>query len=432
MLESIVVLKPRDQWREGVRPEDIVREMESSLDLPGVQEAITMPIRARVDMLTTGIRTPVGVKVLGTDLQAIEQAGRAIENALRSVPGTRSVYAERQLAGVFVEVRPRRADLLRLGASVDDVMDVVDLGLSGMPVGRIVLGRERYGLIARFGRDFRADEEGIGRLPVRTQSGTVPLSSVADVVRTPGPAMLIDEGGQLAAYVYVDPGERDLGRYVDDARAAVAGLALPQGVSLKWTGQQEFLERAQARMGWMVPITIGLVFLLTWLALRTIGETTLVLLTLPFSVLGGIWFLALAGYNVSIATWVALIALIGVGAETGTVLAVYMDVGLRDALRRGEDLTPSRLAAIAADSSSLRLRGLVLAIAMNLFGLLPILMSRGVGSDLARRMAGPMFGGLLSLTFMTALVLPAGWVLWRRGQLRRGTLVASLDRSRVA
>jgi Cu(I)/Ag(I) efflux system membrane protein CusA/SilA len=390
-----------------------------------------MPIKARVDMLTTGIRTPVGVKVLGTDLEAIDEAAQRIEMALRGVSGTRSVYAERQRAAVLVDVVPRRDDLLRHGANVDDVLDVVDLGLGGMPLGRIYDGRERYSLIARFGRDFRGDETDLLRIPVATPLGTVPLANLADVHRTPGPAMLVDEGGLLAAYVYVDPGERDLGGYVEEARVVVDGLGLPDDLRIVWTGQAEFLERAEARMRVMVPVTIALVFLLTWMSFRTVGETTIVLLTLPFSVLGSVWFLWLAGYNLSIAGWVAMIALIGVGAETGTVLAVYLDLGVKEALRAGETLTAARLAEVAADSAAGRMRGVVLAIAMNLLGLLPVLFSDGVGADMARRMAGPMFGGLLSLTFMTGLVLPALWVIWRRGQLRRGTLEASLALSRA-
>lgn len=431
MFETIVTLKPQDQWREGLTPEGLVAEMEAALQLPGVQNAFTMPIKARVDMLSTGIRTPVGVKVLGADLDAIDDAAQRIEAALRKVDGTRSVYAERQRAAVLMDITPRRDDLLRYGAVVDDVLDVVDLGLGGMPLGRLYDGRERYSIIGRFGRDFRADEEGIRRLPVRTSQGLVPLGDLADVTRRPGPAMLVDEGGLLAAYIYVDPGERDLGGYVTDARAAVAALGLPSDLRIRWTGQYEFLERAQARMAWMVPLTLGLVFLLTWLAFRSVAETAIVLVTLPFAVLGSVWFLAAADYNLSIAVWVALIALIGVGAETGTVLAIYLDLGVKDALARGETLTPVRLAEVAADSAAGRMRGTVLAIAMNLVGLLPVIFSRGVGSDLSRRMAGPMLGGLLTLAFMTSLVLPALWTLWRTRQLQRGTLAASLGRSRA-
>lgn len=431
MIETIITLKPRAQWRDGVTPESLVRELEQAVDFPGLQNAFTMPIKARVDMLTTGIRTPVGVKVLGADLAAIDEAAQRIEMALRGVPGTRSVYAERQRAAVLVDVSPRRDDLLRYGAVVDDVLDVVDMGLGGMSLGRVFDGRARYTLIGRFGRDFRADEDGIRRLPVRTALGLVPLGALADVTRKPGPAMLVDEGGLLAAYIYVDPGERDLGGYVDEAKAAVEALNLSTDLRIRWTGQYEFLERAQQRMTWMVPITIALVFLLTWLAFRSVAETAIVLVTLPFAVLGSIWFLAAAGYNLSIAVWVALIALIGVGAETGTVLAVYLDLGVKEALAAGETLTPQRLAEVAADSAAGRMRGMVLAIAMNLFGLLPVLFSTGVGSDLSRRMAGPMFGGLLTLAFMTSLVLPALWTIWRRWQLRRGTLEASLGRSRA-
>lgn len=426
MFETIITLKPRDEWRPGVTVDDIIAEMEAGMDYPGVQNAFTMPIKARVDMLTTGIRTPVGLKVLGDDLQTINDAGERIEAALREVPGTRSVYAERQLAAVFVEVVPRRDDVLRYGAATDDVLDVVEMGLGGMPVGRIFDGRERYSLIARFGRDFRADEEGIRSLPVATALGVVPLGALADVNRVPGPAMLIDEGGRLAGYIYVDPGRRDLGGYVDEARKVVESLGLDPSLQIQWTGQYEFLERAQQRLAIMAPITLVLVFLLVYLSFRTIGETSIVLLTLPFSVLGSIWFLAAANYDLSIASWVAMIALIGVGAEVGMVLSVYLDLGVKRALEKGEVLTPARLAEVAADSAAGRMRGMVLAISMNLFGLLPVLFSQGVGSDMARRMAGPMFGGLLTLTFMTALVLPAMWVLWRTRQLRKGTLAASL------
>jgi Cu(I)/Ag(I) efflux system membrane protein CusA/SilA len=431
MIETVVTLRPQEQWRPGVTPEALVREMEARLQFPGLQNAFTMPIKARVDMLTTGIRTPVGVKVLGTDLAQIDEAAQRIEMALRGVEGTRSVYAERQRAAVMVDIVPRREDLLRHGAVIDDVLDVVDLGLGGMPIGRVYEGRERYSLIGRFGRDFRQSEEDLRRIPVETPLGTVPLGNLADVQRRPGPAMLVDEGGLLAAYVYVDPGERDLGGYVDEAREVVAALGLPEELRIHWTGQYEFLERAQKRMAYMVPLTVGLVFLLTWMAFRTVGETAIVLMTLPFAVLGSIWFLALAGYHLSIAVWVAMIALIGVGAETGTVLAVYLDLGVKEALARGEVLTPQRLAEVAADSAAGRMRGMVLAIAMNLIGLLPVLFSSGVGSDLTRRMAGPMFGGLLTLAFMTSLVLPALWTLWRTYQLRNGTLAASLARSKA-
>lgn len=431
MIETVITLKPRDQWREGVTPESLVAEMEEAVRFPGLQNAFTMPIKARVDMLTTGIRTPVGVKVLGGDLAAIDDAAQRIELALRQVPGTRSVYAERQRAAVLVDVTPRREDLLRYGAVVDDVLDVVDLGLGGMPVGRVFDGRQRYTVIGRFGRDFRASEEDLLRLPVRTSLGLVPLGNLADVTRRPGPAMLVDEGGLLAAYVYVDPGARDLGGYVDEAKAVVEALNLPEDVRIRWTGQYEFLERAQRRMGWMVPITLGLVFGLTWLAFRSVAETAIVLVTLPFAVLGSVWFLAVANYNLSIAVWVALIALVGVGAETGTVLAVYLDLGVKEAIERGESLTPARLAEVAAESAAGRMRGTVLAISMNLFGLLPVIFSRGVGSDLSRRMAGPMLGGLLTLAFMTSLVLPALWTIWRTRQLRKGTLEASLGRSQA-
>jgi Cu(I)/Ag(I) efflux system membrane protein CusA/SilA len=431
MIETILTLKPQDEWRPGVTPESLVHEMEAKLEFPGVQNAFTMPIKARVDMLTTGIRTPVGVKVLGKDLAEIDEAAQKIEMTLRDIEGTRSVYAERQRAAVFMDITPRRDDLLRYGAVIDDVLDVIDLGLSGMPIGRVYEGRERYSLIARFGRDFRADEDGVMRLPVSTPMGIVPLGSVADVERKPGPAMLVDEGGLLAAYIYVDPGDRDLGGYVDEAKKLVETLGLPDDLKIRWTGQYEFLERAQKRMAIMVPVTVLLVFLLTYMAFRTVGETAIVLLTLPFAVLGSIWFLAAAGYNLSIAAWVSMIALIGIGAETGTVLAVYLDLGVKEALARGETLTPARLAEVAADSAAGRMRGLVLAIAMNVLGLIPVLFATGVGSDMTRRMAGPMFGGLLTLTFMTSLVLPSLWVLWRTRQLENGTLEASLARSKA-
>jgi len=431
MMETIITLKPRDQWRPGLTPELLVAELEQKLEIPGVQNAFTMPIKARIDMLTTGIRTPVGVKVLGTDLVALEAAAKRIEAALRELPGTRSVYAERQLAAVLVNVTPRRADLARLGAVADDVLDVVDLGLGGMPVGRIYEGRERYSLIARFGRDFRADEAGIEHLPVSTPLGVVPLGAVADVTRSPGAAMLVDEGGKLATYVYVDPGDRDLGGYVDEAKFAVAALGLPGELQVVWTGQYEFLERATAQMQLLVPLTLALTFLLVWLAFRTVGETLVVLATLPFSVLGSVWFLSITGYNLSIAGWVAMLALVGDGAQIGSVLAVYLDLGVKEALARGEILTPRRLAEVAADSAAGRIRGVVMAIAIDTLGLIPVLVATGAGSDLARRMAGPTFGGMLSLTFMTTLVLPALWVTWRTHQLKRGTLGAMLARSKA-
>ncbi|MBM4364801.1 MAG: efflux RND transporter permease subunit [Deltaproteobacteria bacterium] len=422
MFETTVTLQPREAWREGIDYDDIVAELDAALQFPGVQNAITMPIRARVDMLTTGIRTPVGVKVSGDDLAAIEHAARQVEAALRAVPGTRSAYAERQLAGVFVDVQPRRDALLAHGAVVDDVLDVVDIGLGGMSLGKVFDGRARYDLVARFGRDFRGSPEALGQLYADTPAGPTPLSQLADIVTRPGPAMLVDEGGKLAAYVYVDPGDRDIGGYVDEARAVVGALDLPGDIGLTWTGQFEFLERGQARMATIAPVALLLVFLLTWLSLQSVAETAIVLCTLPFSVLGSIWLLGALDYNLSIAAWVAMIALVGVGAEVGTVLAVYLDLGVKEALARGERLTPGRLAEVAAESAAGRMRGMVLALLMNLVGLLPVMFAEGAGADLARRMAGPMLGGLLTLGFMTALVLPALWTIWRTWQLRRGTL----------
>ncbi len=425
MFETTVTLRPRDEWREGVTYDAIVAELDAALQFPGVQNAITMPIRARVDMLTTGIRTPVGVKVAGDDLAAIEAAAQRVEAALRTVPGTRSAYAERQRAGVFVDVQPRRDALLAHGAVVDDVLDVVDIGLGGMSLGKVFDGRARYDLVARYGRDFRSSPEALGQLYADTPLGPTPLSQLADIVTRPGPAMLVDEGGRLAAYVYVDPGSRDIGGYVDEARRVVGALDLPDDIGLTWTGQFEFLERGQARMATIAPVALLLVFLLTWLSFKSAAETAIVLCTLPFSVLGSIWLLAALDYNLSIAAWVAMIALVGVGAEVGTVLAVYLDLGVKEALQRGESLTPSRLAEVAADSAAGRMRGMVLALLMNLVGLLPVMFAEGAGADLARRMAGPMLGGLLTLGFMTALVLPALWTIWRTSQLRRGKLVVS-------
>jgi Cu(I)/Ag(I) efflux system membrane protein CusA/SilA len=459
MVETVVMLKPPDQWplvrRERwysgwapdllrgplgrVWPEEtpetwdeLVAKMSAALQMPGWTQGFTMPIRARVDMLTTGVRTPVGVKVFGRDLAAIEAAGARIEALLRDVPGTRSVLYERSLGGVYVDIVPRRDDLARHGLQVGDLGEFIDLAIGGEPLTATIDGRRRYTVQLRIAGDLRDDLDRLRDLPVAVPgppsaiARTVPLSDLADVGLAEGPPMLRSEAGLLVGYVFVDIEPwRDLGGYVDDARARVdaalaAGeLALAPGMYLGWTGQYEQMQAMEARMRVLIPLTLALVALLLWLQFRDLTEVLIVLLSIPFALVGSAWLLYLLDYRLSTAVWVGVIALVGLAAQTGVVMIVYIDQAFYRRLRAGKIRDLDDIIWAHMEGTVLRVRPKLMTVTSMMLGLVPLLWATGSGADVMKRIAAPMVGGLISSAFLTLELIPVVYTYWRYAQLRR-------------
>ena len=349
MFETIINLKPKAEWRPGVTFTSLKAEMDIALQFPGVSNAWTMPIRARIDMLSTGIRTPVGVKIFGNDLAEMEQVARQVEAVLRAVPGTSSAYAERVIGGYYLEIIPNRATLGRYGLSMSDVQSVVGMALGGEPATTTVEGRERYTVNLRYPRELRSNPRAIATdvmIPM-TNGGAVPLGEVAEVKLTRGATSIRTENGQLAVYIFVDIAGRDLGGYVADAKRAVANeVKFPQGTYVGWSGQFEYLERAEARLKIVVPVTLLIIFLLLYLNFRRLTETLIIMLSLPFAMVGGIWLMWWLGFNLSVAVAVGFIALAGVAAETGVVMLIYLDQAMAELKeerenRAGRSLAPT-------------------------------------------------------------------------------------------
>jgi copper/silver efflux system protein len=506
MFETIVQLKPKRQWRPGMTQERLIAELERRVASPGVQGAWTMPIKARIDMLSTGIRTPIGVKVFGNDLTEITKLNDQLEAVLGKVPGTRSVYAERELGGFFLDFTPDREAIARYGLTVRDVLDVIESSVGGMDVDTTVEGRERYRVNVRYPRELRDNVEALRNVlvPIRalvprsvstgragsasamggpgsasmggpgagmtsggmasspltavlasavapgsTGSGTagagmdassampragagteaaafVPLGDLARIETVMGPPMIKSEMGKLTGWVYVDIEGRDVGSYVDDAKAAVAkAVQVPAGYSIKWTGQYELLERVRARLALILPLTLGLVFVILYLNFRGVTQALIVMLGVPFAAVGAIWFLYTVQFNTSIAVWVGMIALLGIAAETASVMVVYLDEAWKEGRRNDSiDDVHSPIGA-CVEAGSKRVRPLLMTVMTNIFGLLPVLLDDGVGADVAKRIAAPMWGGLVSLTLLTLFVVPAVYVIWRSFALRRSPGVAT-------
>jgi Cu(I)/Ag(I) efflux system membrane protein CusA/SilA len=418
MFETIIQLRPKDEWRAGVTMDSLRAEMDEALQFPGVSNAWTQPIRARIDMLATGIRTPVGVKVFGTDLTTMEGIAREVEAVLRRVPGTTSAYAERVIGGYYLDIVPDRDRLARYGLSIRDVQEVIAIALGAQAVTQTVEGRERYNVALRYPAALRQDPDAIARevqvaLP---GGGTVPLGEVASVERTRGATSIRTENGQLAVYIFVDIAGRDLGGYVAEAQAAVAGeVSLPPGYSLGWSGQFEYLERAKARLTIVVPVTLAVIFLLLFLNFRKLTEALIVMLSLPFALVGGVWLMWVMGFNMSVAVAVGFIALAGVAAETGVIMLIYLNHALEerraDVARAGRTFTRADLDAAIMVGAVERLRPKMMTVATIMAGLMPILWAHGTGSEVMSRIAVPMIGGMASSTVLTLAVIPAVYAL---------------------
>jgi Cu(I)/Ag(I) efflux system membrane protein CusA/SilA len=414
MFETIVNLKPKQQWRPGVTIDSLIAEMDKALQFPGASNAWTMPIKARIDMLSTGIRTPVGVKVIGTDLVEIDRLSKQIERVLKSVPGTSSAYAERTLGGYYLEITPDRAALARYGIKVQDVQDTIAAALGGQTVTTTVEGRQRFTVNMRYPRDLRDSPEKIASdmLVPMPAGGAVPLGEVASVQLTRGPTSIRTENGQLANYVYVDIRDRDLGGYVADAQRAVqAGIQFPPGYYVIWSGQYEYLQRAEARIKIVVPAILVIIFLLLYLNFRSITETLIVMLSLPFALVGGLWLMWWLGFNLSVAVAVGFIALAGVAAETGVVMLIYLNQALADVSGRcvaaSRMLTQEDLRYAIMEGAVERVRPKMMTVVAIMAGLLPIMWSTGTGSEIMQRIAVPMIGGMISSTLLTLIVIPA-------------------------
>jgi len=428
MVETIVNLKPREQWRAGLTVDGLIAEMDKALQFPGVSNAWTMPIKARTDMLATGIRTPVGIKVLGTDLNELDRLARQIEAAVRTVPGTSSAYAERVIGGYYLDVVPDRDALARYGLMVSDVQDTVSSALGGETITTTVEGRERYGVNLRYPRDLRSDPQSIARevLVAMPGGGTVPLGEVAAIKLTRGPTTIRTENGQLAVYVFVDFRDRDLGGYVADAKAAVAAnVRFPPGFYPVWSGQFEYLERAKAKLKVVIPVTLLIIFLLLYLNFRRLTETLIVMLSLPFSLVGGLWLMWWLGFNFSVAVAVGFIALAGVAAETGVIMLIYLDQAMQElhARRRveGAPFTRADLHEAIMRGAVERVRPKMMTVVAIMAGLLPIMWSSGTGSEVMQRIAVPMIGGMISSTVLTLVVIPAVYAWIKGWSLSRGS-----------
>ena len=424
MFETVINLKPEDEWREGMTPDQLVAEMDRALQFPGISNAWTMPIKARTDMLSTGIRTPIGIKVFGPDLEGLERLAREIEAVVRTVPGTTSAFAERVMGGYYLEIEPDRSALARYGLKVGDVQEVIRTGLGAEVVTTTVEGRERYTVNIRYPRTFRSSPQAIATdaLVAMPNGATVPLGQVAKISLAKGPASIRTENAQLVVYIFVDFRDRDIGGYVADAQKAVAEqVRFPQGYYATWSGQFEYLQRAEARMKIVVPVTLMIIFLLLYLNFRRVTETLIVMLALPFALIGGLWFVHALGYNMSVAVAVGFIALAGVAAETGVIMLIYLDHAWAEIKRAcaAEKRDPTRedLARAIMIGAVERVRPKVMTVVAIMAGLLPILWSTGTGSEVMRRIAVPMVGGMVSSTVLTLVVIPAiyglvkGWSL---------------------
>lgn len=421
MIETIINLKPAEEWRDGMTAERLENELDRALRVPGLANSWTMPIKGRIDMLTTGIRTPLGIKIFGNDLNMIQAVGAEIEQALRGVPGTRNVYAERTAGGYYVHFKVKRDAIARYALTVGDVEQVIESAIGGTNISTTIEGRERFPVNVRYSRGFRNSLEDLKRVLVSTEYGQqIPITQLADVRLISGPAVVKSEGSMLVGYVYVDVAGRDLGSYVEEAKRVVADqVDLPKGYYLGWSGQYEYMQRARARLMYVVPLTLLLVVLLLYLNFRSVARTLMVLLSVPFAAVGAIWILYLLEYNLSVAVWVGIIALIGVAAETGVIMITYLDHAYAQRQREGDIRSVHDLIEAAYEGSVKRVRPITMTVASTIMGLLPIMWTQASGADVAKRIAAPMVGGMATTIILTLLVIPAIYIVWRRWELSR-------------
>ena len=445
MFETVINLKPESQWRPGMTVEKLKDEMNDALSIPGVANSFTMPIKARIDMLATGIRTPVGVKVLGPKIEEIERIGLELEHHIKEIPGTRSVYAERVTTGYFLDVDIKRKEVARYGLSVGDVQEVIQSALGGMNLTTTIEGRERYPVNVRYARELRNDVEKMKRILVpvgmvpssaassmgpaspsqsfnstlKTQNSKllqIPLGQLADISVVQGPTAIKSEQGLLASYVYVDFSGRDVGGYVEEARKKVASVKLPEGYRIEWSGEYEYLVKTYERLKFVIPLTLFIIIILIYINTRSMIKTGIVLLSVPFSLVGSFWLLYLLNYNMSIAVWVGIIALAGLDAETGVVMLLYLDLAYEKWKKEGRLSTVQDLKDAIMYGAVQRIRPKLMTVVTD-FGLILVMFSTGAGSDIMKRIAAPMIGGLVTSLLLELLIYPAVYMVWRQRHL---------------
>lgn len=471
MFETVIQLKPQEEWRKvkvkrwysGWAPEwlaailrkiwkderpltweELVNEMDSAMQIPGVVNAWTMPIKARIDMLSTGIRTPIGIKIFGSDLTVIDRIGKKLEEIIRTVPGTRSVYSERTVGGLYLDIIPNRTEAARYGLNVEDVLDIVETAIGGMPIDRTIEGRERYTINVRYSRELRDDVEKLKRILVPVQIGNsgmlnpggsqmnesgatpsvqpkvvqVPLGQLAEIKISQGPPSIKDEDAALTGWVYVDITDRDIGTYVEEAKAVVSEKIakegfLPPGYRIEWTGQYEYMLRVRERLKIVVPITLAIIFVLLYMNFKNVPQTLIILLSIPFAITGSIWMLYLMKFHLSIAVWVGIIALAGLAAQTGTVMIIYLDEAFNLWNSAGKMKTQYDLFEAITYGAVQRVRPKLMTVSMIIIGLVPALWAEGAGAEAIQRIAAPMVGGLITSTILTLEIVPAIYSIWR-------------------
>jgi Cu(I)/Ag(I) efflux system membrane protein CusA/SilA len=421
MIETVINLKPEKQWRPGMTPDKLEAELDRLVRLPGVANAWTMPIKARVDMLSTGIRTPVGIKIFGPKLDSINDIGSQIEGAIGSVRGTRNVFSERVTGGYYVDFKVKRDQIARYGLTVEDVEMAIESAIGGNNVTTTIEGRERFPVNVRYQRAFRSDVSTLRRTLIATPGGAqIPMEQVANIELTTGPTVVRTEQGQLLGYVYVDVADRDIGGYVDEAKRVVGKMVkLPEGYTLEWSGQYEYMQRAKERLKIVVPITLLIVIVLLYFNTRNVTKIAIVLLAVPFSLVGAFWLLSILGYNLSVAVWVGIIALAGVDAETGVVMLLYLDHAYDKFKGEGRMNNLQDLQAAVEDGAVKRIRPKMMTVMAILMGLLPIMWSHGAGADVMKRIAAPMVGGVITSFILELLIYPVIFTIWKwRSEVR--------------
>jgi len=418
MIETFIQLKPRDQWREGVTTEALKKELDALVKIPGLTNAWVMPIKTRIDMLATGIKTPVGIKVAGPDLKQIEKIGRRLEQVLKDVPGTASVYSERVAGGRYIKVDIQRDKAARYGLNIADIQQVVATAIGGMNVAQTVEGLERYPINLRYPQDYRNSPEQLALLPIITAKGQrIALADVAHVYVEDGPPAIKSENARLNGWTFIDIDGVDVGSYVDSAMAVVAAeVELPSGYSLNWSGQYEYMQRAKAKLTYVVPLTLAIIVILLYMNFRSLVEVAIIMGTLPLALVGAFWLMYVLSYNFSIAVGVGLIALAGVAVEVGVIMLVYLNQSYQQHLRLSSDQSVAavELKQAVLEGAVLRVRPVLMTTGATIVGLLPIMVGEGTGSEVMKRLAAPMVGGMVSALVLTLLVLPAVYFLWRR------------------
>ncbi len=435
MFETVINLKPESEWRKGMTVDKLKDEMNDALTIPGVANSFTMPIKARIDMLATGIRTPVGIKVLGPKIEELERIGLELEHHLKDIPGTRSVYAERMTTGYFLDININRQEAARYGLAVEDIQEVVETAIGGMNVTTTVEGRERYPVNIRYARDLRGDIDQIKRILVPlggmgasagpavgsesqmggsgSQSPSVPLGQVSDIRIVKGPTAIKSEQGLLSLYVFVDFSGRDVGGYVQEAKKKVASLKIPEGYRLEWSGEYEYLIKTEERLKMVIPLTLLIIFVLIFFNTKSVTKTLIVLLAVPFSLVGSFWLLYVLNYNLSIAVWVGIIALAGLDAETGVVMLLYLELAHERWRKEGRLKGISDLKEAIMFGAVKRIRPKIMTVSVILAGLVPIMFSHGAGSDVMKRIAAPMVGGVVTSMIMELIIYPTIYLLWK-------------------